>query len=358
MIENILLEHDPRLLDHLMKNDVTSTTYAWSLLKVAFSETMSAQEWHIFWDHVLVNEPAFLLMAVVACNIINRSILLSLNNPSDFFRFYHSQNIPNMKQFLTKTYNLLDITSDRNHPRKYLNGFVGLQRGKYPTFHDYPKSLIDYKEDALRSFDDEEEELEFMKKRISEQKTEVKQNLKSIELQNEQNKRLKCCEIVSILYSIFILLNILDLESIYHKKIAEEQRRILDEKKKLIEMQKELHEEELANLVISRDKLLERSVREKCATLERLIKNVESNKFAEQLEMEKAQSSFLQQRKELLEIKSQIEGFLQPKASTKYTDHHSSLVQQQQSLTEEIKKVTTKILIALYYKNIFRSLKT
>lgn len=123
-------------------------------------------------------------------------------------------------------------------------------------------------------------------------------------------------------------------------------------------MQKELHEEELANLVVSRDKLLERNVREKCATLERLINNVESNKFAEQLEMERAQSSFLQQRKELLQIKSQIEGFLQPKSSTKHTAHHSSLVQQQKSLTEEIKRVIITISIVLYWKNIFRSLKT
>lgn len=103
-------------------------------------------------------------------------------------------------------------------------------------------------------------------------------------------------------------------------------------------MQRELHEEELAKLVASRDKLLERSVREKCAMLHRLIENVESNKFAEELEMEKAHSTFLQQRKELLEIKSQIEEFLQPNSLPKYTAH-SSVVEQQKSLTEQIRKV-------------------
>lgn len=191
MIENILLEHDPRLLDHLMKNDVTSTMYAWSLLKVAFSETMTAQEWLIFWDHVIINEPAFLLTAVVAFNITNRAILLSLCNPSDFYRFYHSPNISDIKQFIAKTYQLLQTTSDRNHPRKYLNAFAGLQRGTYPVFSDYPKSLVDYKENTMRSLEDEEQELEFMKKSIFEEKDKIQQSMQNVEIQEEQNKRLK-----------------------------------------------------------------------------------------------------------------------------------------------------------------------
>lgn len=103
-------------------------------------------------------------------------------------------------------------------------------------------------------------------------------------------------------------------------------------------MQKQLHEEELAKLVTSRDKLVERSVREKCATLERLIKNVQSGKFAEELEMEKAHSSFMEQRKDLIEVKSQIEQFLRSKGVSKYTAH-SSVREQQKALTKEIRKV-------------------
>lgn len=191
MVENLLLEHDPRLLDHLMKHDVTSTVYAWSLLRVSFSETLTAQEWYVFWDHVLVNEPAFFLMAVVAYSIVNRMVLLSLSDPSDFYRFYHGQNVPDMKVFVTKTYQLLEGTSERNHPRKYLKAFAGLGSGKYPTFSDYPKTLIGYKESELRGFDDEEAALEHMKKTIAQRKSDIKESLHGIEVQEEESKRLK-----------------------------------------------------------------------------------------------------------------------------------------------------------------------
>lgn len=323
MIENVLLEHDPRLLDHLMKHDVTSTIYAWSLLKVAFSETLTTQEWKIFWDHVFINEPAFLLMAVVTFSIVNRSVLFSLNNTSDFFRFYHSQSIPDMKLFITKTYHLLNTTSDRNHPRKYLKAFTQLQPGKYPIFSDYPKTMIDFKEKALNKVDGEKEDLELMKRSLYLQESEVQKYLQNLAKQAEQNKRLK------------------ELEIVYHDKIADEKQRILEEKRKLIEMQKQLHEEELRKLEVSRDKLLEKNVREKCAVLERLIKTVDSNKLTEELEMEKAKSNFLQKRKELLELKSDIEQFLQPQDVPRYTSHNS-IIEQQIDLTQEIKKVTNK----------------
>lgn len=320
MIENILLEHDPRLLDHLMKNDVPSTIYAWSLLKVAFSETFSAQEWQIFWDHVLINEPAFLLMGVAAYSIVNRSFLFSLNNPSEFFRFYHTQNIPDMKLFIAKTYQLLKSTSDRNHPRKYLNAFKCLEVGKYPSFIDYPKPLIEFKESALSGFEDEQEEIELMRKSIVLQKNAIAKSMQSFESQEEQRRRLK------------------ELENIYHEKIEEEQKRILQERQKLIEMQKQLHDEEVEKLVFSRDKLLEKSVKDKCATLERLIKTVDSNKLGQKLEMEKAESNYLLQRKELLELKAEIEQFLQPNDTNNYTAH-SSLFEQQKALKQEIRKV-------------------
>lgn len=335
MIENVLLEHDPRLLDHLMKNDISSTIYAWSLLKAAFSEIFTTQEWHIFWDHVLINEPAFLLMGVVAYSIVNRSVLFSFNNPSDFFRFYHSQNVPNMKMFITKTYQLLNNTSERNHPRKYLHAFIGLQFGKYPLFTDYPKSLIDFKDSAMRELENEREELELMKKSISQQKSEIVQSLHSIETQEEQKKRLN------------------ELESLYREKIAEEQKRILNERKKLIEMQKQLHDEEVARLVDSRDRLVEKSVREKCATLERLIQTVDSNKLGEELEMEKAESNFLQQRSELLQLKRDIEEFLQPSEDMlQYVQAHNSLIEQQETLTQEIKSVQKRNLVVIKIKTL------
>ncbi|XP_049830677.1 TBC1 domain family member 31 isoform X2 [Schistocerca gregaria] len=84
MIENVLSQQDNELMSWFYKHNITSQTYAWPLLEVAFSEVLSTSEWLQLWDHILSNEPSFLLIAVVAYNIVFRTAIKSCKTQDDF----------------------------------------------------------------------------------------------------------------------------------------------------------------------------------------------------------------------------------------------------------------------------------
>ncbi|XP_041981929.1 TBC1 domain family member 31 [Aricia agestis] len=143
MVENILAEHDQKLLDHYCHHGVTSQTYALSILETAFSEVLTCSEWLILWDHIVSNEPAFILMAVVAYNIVQRSAIKKLSNFEEIEKFFHMQNPIDKKTFLKKTYVLLKTTPDDIHPKQFLNSFVSLKNdSSYQQFNGYPKATI------------------------------------------------------------------------------------------------------------------------------------------------------------------------------------------------------------------------
>ncbi|PSN49391.1 TBC1 domain family member 31 [Blattella germanica] len=145
MIENVLAEHDRELLDFYCEAHIKSQLYAWTLMETAFSEVLSRSEWLCLWDHILSNEPAFFLMAVVSYNILCRRSIMSCQNRSDFEYFFHNQNPIDMKNFISKTYMLCSKTSPEIHPRQYIESFMPLEKGSYPVFNQYPQFVVDYK---------------------------------------------------------------------------------------------------------------------------------------------------------------------------------------------------------------------
>ncbi|XP_018563326.1 TBC1 domain family member 31 [Anoplophora glabripennis] len=150
MIENVFMEHDPELLHHFSCQNITSNLYAWPLLETAFSEVLTAREWLQFWDHVLTSEPSFLLCAVVSYNILHRDILLSLKTTSNVEFFFHNQNPNSTRKFLQKTYHILNHTSEKMHPRQYLEKFNSIEIGNYPLFVEYPKTTVDVEMEQMK----------------------------------------------------------------------------------------------------------------------------------------------------------------------------------------------------------------
>lgn len=143
MIENILGEHDPQLLEHFCAVGITSQVYALKILETAFSEILTCSEWLVLWDHILSNEPAFILMAVVAYSIVQKNAIKKLQNHEQIEHFYHMQNPICKKAFLKKIYVLTNETPDEIHPRKFFNSFVSLEKGHcYQQFTGYPKATI------------------------------------------------------------------------------------------------------------------------------------------------------------------------------------------------------------------------
>ncbi|XP_028165142.1 TBC1 domain family member 31 [Ostrinia furnacalis] len=143
MAENILAEHDQQLLNHFCEAGITSQTYALKILETAFSEVLTCSEWLILWDHILSNEPAFILMAVVSYNIVQKNALKRLTTHEQLDNFFHMQNPIDKKLFLKKAYVLLNETGEDIHPRRFFNSFVSLEKGNcYQQFTGYPKATI------------------------------------------------------------------------------------------------------------------------------------------------------------------------------------------------------------------------
>ncbi|XP_049876016.1 TBC1 domain family member 31 [Pectinophora gossypiella] len=143
MIENILGEHDQQLLDHFCEIGVTSQTYALKILETAFSEVLTCSEWLILWDHILSNEPAFILMAVVSYSVVQKNAIKRLQSHEQLENFFHMQNPICKKAFLKKAYILLNETPDEIHPRRFFNSFMSLEKGEcYQQFSGYPKATI------------------------------------------------------------------------------------------------------------------------------------------------------------------------------------------------------------------------
>lgn len=67
---------------------MTTQIYAWSVLQTGFSEVLCRDEWMKLWDHVLVNQPYWMLMAVVSYSLINRTSLLDCYELETFKQFY------------------------------------------------------------------------------------------------------------------------------------------------------------------------------------------------------------------------------------------------------------------------------
>ncbi|XP_011869580.1 PREDICTED: TBC1 domain family member 31 isoform X2 [Vollenhovia emeryi] len=149
IVENILLETDPVLLNIFCERGITSSEYAWPLLQTAMSEVLSGDEWLILWDHLIsIQKPSFLLMCVVAYNICLRDSVISLIKSSgDIKVFYSTQSHIRAKDLLKIARKIDEEIPKRMHPNRYLRDkLLELNHsGPYPLFisKEYPKLLTE-----------------------------------------------------------------------------------------------------------------------------------------------------------------------------------------------------------------------
>ncbi|XP_029156000.1 TBC1 domain family member 31 [Nylanderia fulva] len=150
IVENILLEADPALLNIFCENGVTSSEYAWPLLRTAMSEVLSGDEWLILWDHLIASQrPSLLLMCVVAYNVYSRENIISLirSRSGNVQTFYSTQSHVRTKDLLRIARRLDRETEERVHPNRYLRDeLLQLNHvGPYLEFikTEYPKFLVE-----------------------------------------------------------------------------------------------------------------------------------------------------------------------------------------------------------------------
>ncbi|XP_015586346.1 TBC1 domain family member 31 isoform X2 [Cephus cinctus] len=168
IVENILLEADPALLNVLCEKGITSTEYAWPLLQTTLSEVLSGDEWMILWDHLWsYGRISLLLMCVVAYNICCREIIISiLKTPEDFKKLYTTQGHISVKNLLEIAKRLDHQTPFRIHPSRYFRNKLCFlpTEGPYPPFlmQEYPKFLTD--ETRIAKFERLKEQNQVLKK--------------------------------------------------------------------------------------------------------------------------------------------------------------------------------------------------
>lgn len=122
IIENILLEADPALLNMFCKHGIASSEYAWPLLRTTLSEVLSGDEWLILWDHLITfQKPSMLLMCVVAYCIYSRENIISLLKSSASVEiFFGTQGNVRAKDILNIAKRLDREIPERLHPDRYI----------------------------------------------------------------------------------------------------------------------------------------------------------------------------------------------------------------------------------------------
>ncbi|KAF7993842.1 hypothetical protein HCN44_011111 [Aphidius gifuensis] len=205
IIENILMEVDPELLGYYCQINVTSSEYAWPLLRTTLSEVLTANEWLILWDHILsYGKPSFLLFSIVAYEICLKNIIFRLlKNKQDAQHFFRTPGQVGVYDIIKIAQKLDANVSKRNHPSRYLlDEFEFLpENGPYPPFlmNEFPKFLISDQENISKLQKLQAEEVLVKQKNLEAKKRAEKKMINdeierfSKEIHNQRLKELQKC---------------------------------------------------------------------------------------------------------------------------------------------------------------------
>nr|XP_039261457.1 TBC1 domain family member 31-like isoform X2 [Styela clava] len=163
-VENVLAHHDKKLLHHFIKFKVTTQHYAWPLLQTLFTEVFTRAEWLKFFDHILSNDPSFILYGVVAYCTSCRAALLRTDNGDDIKFFFHNRNSLDLNAVIRETYHLMESTPKDIEIQSLIEPFKPLPNGTaYPVFNKYPKFIVDYQARERERI--KKDEIEYLRER-------------------------------------------------------------------------------------------------------------------------------------------------------------------------------------------------
>lgn len=254
MVENILAHYEPQLVRFYVYHNVTSKTYAWSLLQTAFTEVLDEEQWRQLWDHIISNAVEYLLFTIVAYNSVMKDVIMRLDSKVAIERFFEEQNIIEMKRFIRKTYDIIEKCPENLRPNRYLKKFTPLSSGFYEKFTNYPRALISVK-------DKEVEKLMVENQILNDKLYELEK--KELAWANRLECTLKAEEHTKRLMAV---------EKAYEDKIIKEQDRVAMQRKHLLLYQKQLRDSEQYMLEETRSSILRRNLVKKENDVELLSK--------------------------------------------------------------------------------------
>ncbi|KAI9203502.1 uncharacterized protein BJ171DRAFT_509794 [Polychytrium aggregatum] len=130
VVEDLLAYHDPELVGHFVKWNITSQIYAWIMIQTFFSENFSKDEWLRVWDHFVTSEPAFMYHFLVAYLRSFRVSLMAITKVSDYKHFFTRRNAVNLTAVLDLAYSQSSNTPPQICPTSFLATFEPTLKGQ------------------------------------------------------------------------------------------------------------------------------------------------------------------------------------------------------------------------------------
>lgn len=151
LIENVLIENDPKLAQFYKSKHITAKIYALPLMETAFSEVLDERQWRQLWDHIVSNSPYFLVFIIVAYSSSLRLTIMRYEKVESIERIFFEQNYVNFKKLMSKAYAMMENCPASIHPEHQMKPFVPLAKGEYQKFENYPKNVSDMKTNKIEA---------------------------------------------------------------------------------------------------------------------------------------------------------------------------------------------------------------
>lgn len=139
LIENLINHFEPSLIHHYRLHSITSTTYAWKLLRTAFSDVLVEFQWYRLWDHILSMPAYFFIFTVVAFNCIQRPIIERLKCTKEICIYFDEPCSIDMKRWLHMAHTQMMNCPIHLHPKQFIADFISLDvNQQYRKILNYP----------------------------------------------------------------------------------------------------------------------------------------------------------------------------------------------------------------------------
>lgn len=191
LVENVLMRMDHKLYEFYKSRNITSEHYALPLIQSAFSEVLDEQTWPQLWDHIVSNEPYFLIFVIVAYNSTHRSLIMRLKDVESIRTIFHEPNCINLKKLMKKSYTFMRKCPSSIHPRQYMTSFSPLSHGIYQKFEHYQKNLINVNVTELNTLREEQKILDSKLIELEKFEKSIDARLESFLIDEEYQKRMK-----------------------------------------------------------------------------------------------------------------------------------------------------------------------
>jgi Rab-GTPase-TBC domain len=191
LIENVLMESNRPLYKFYKSKNVTAKIYALPLLESAFSEVLDEQQWLQLWDHIVSNEPFFMVFLAVAYNTILQTTIMRYENVESIAKIFLEQNYMNFKKLITKANRLMETCPLNIHPKRYMKPFTPLTVGEYQKFENYPKNVSDMKVNEIDELREEQKVLDVKLAEMESFEKTIKSRMETQRKDEEYERRMK-----------------------------------------------------------------------------------------------------------------------------------------------------------------------